>query len=211
VRRDPLTTALGLTALAGALTAIVLIGTLTLTVEQVDPVRRTISEYGVLDRYEPIFGAGVLAFVAAIVCTLGALARVRAATKATTAGLVLAALGLAAVVVFEKTNWAVGPSLGGYVHRYASLVAFVALPVAALATRSRAARVLALLSLAWFAVIAGAFLVHPNGWWQVIPLGIVERGTACAEVLTVAALAIHAMHSRVPGENPRGVPALDAG
>ena len=40
---------------------------------------------------------------------------------------------LVVVVAFEKIDWSVGPTPTGYVHRYASLLAFFCLPAAALA------------------------------------------------------------------------------
>ncbi len=39
--------------------------------------------------------------------------------------------GLVGVVLFEKHNWSAGPSISGDVHRAASLLAFLSLPVAA--------------------------------------------------------------------------------
>ena len=72
-------------------------------------------------------------------------------------------------MLFPKHNWAVGPSANGQIHRAASIVAFLCLPVAVLLlTRRRgvprrdhpiAARFawwLAVASLAWFAPIVGA-------------------------------------------------------
>lgn len=111
-------------------------------------------------------------------------------------------LGLALVVVFEKTDWAVGPSLGGTIHRYASIVAFLALPVAVIAAagvlfRTSApwrvtARVLGASSLLWFGIIFAAILRMAAGgppWWRSIPLGLVERGMVLNELLAVTALA----------------------
>ncbi len=77
-------------------------------------------------------------------------------------------------------------SLGGTIHRYASLVAFLALPVAALVvTRGRPGfaawpRLLAAAALTWLAAILSGVLLRPFSgvpWWQFLPLGIMERGS----------------------------------
>ncbi|GAA2905290.1 hypothetical protein GCM10010472_74400 [Pseudonocardia halophobica] len=210
--RDTVGRAFALAGLVGAGIAVVLILGLTLAVSRVDPVRRTISEYALHPDLKPVFDVGVLAFAAAALCVLVAHARaglVRAVSGASS-GLVLAAVGLVAVVVFEKTNWAVGPSVGGTIHRYASLVAFLALPVAAIlvARRYRRAaapergpwarpaawvRWLAVASLLWFTPILVGFAQRPFtgvSWWQAVPLGLIERGLALTEVLVVVALGL---------------------
>jgi hypothetical protein len=114
--------------------------------------------------------------------------------------LLLWCVGLAAVVYFPKHNWALGPSSHGTVHRVASLVAFISLPVGALviawtwrrvaAWRGRAlfCAGFAVIALLLVGVIAGAFALQPfTGvrWWQVIPLGAVERALAMAEICVV--------------------------
>ncbi|GAA4713013.1 DUF998 domain-containing protein [Pseudonocardia yuanmonensis] len=212
--RDTVGHGFALAGLAGSGIAVVLVLGLTLTVGQVDPIRRTISEYALLDGVKPVFDTGVLAFAAAVLCVLVALVRaglVRSASGAS-AGLVLAAVGLGAVVVFEKTNWAVGPSVGGTIHRYASLVAFLALPIAAILVVRRFRRAaavgpeprpgarhagwtrwLAVVSLLWFTPILVGFAQRPFtgvSWWRAVPLGLVERGLALTEVLVLVALAV---------------------
>ena len=121
--------------LVGVALAVVFVGLLhVLYAGDVDPVRRTISEYALRD-LGWMFDTGVLALAAGSVAVLIALVRaglVRWPSFAAVGMLVWAA-GMVAVVVFEKTNWAVGPSVGGVIHRYASLVAFLVLPVATLA------------------------------------------------------------------------------
>ena len=92
---------------------------------------------------------------------------------------------MVAVVAFEKTNWSVGPSIGGMIHRYASLVAFLALPVATLvAARGRDGVGLApagsrSTALAWLGAILSGVVLRPFSgvpWWQFLPLGMMERG-----------------------------------
>lgn len=113
--------------------------------------------------------------------------------------LTLWVIGLLGVVAFPKHNWAVGPSTSGTVHRVATLLAFVALPVAVLViTRgqelwARAARWLAWGSIGWLSVLFGAIAVGAvtgQSWWRIIPLGLVERGIAGFEVAAVIALAV---------------------
>ncbi|EHR60940.1 DUF998 domain-containing protein [Saccharomonospora cyanea] len=168
----------------------------------VDPVRRTISEYAHgPDKW--LFDTSVLlvalgsAGVFAIVAGRGLIRPVSASTVF--GGLWV--LGLVAVVVFPKTDWSVGPSVGGTIHRYASVVAFVCLPIAVWSAANAVfgpssrlrvvARLLALASLAWLGVIVGAVLVMLAGgepWWRSIPLGLVERLLAGTEVAAVLAL-----------------------
>lgn len=218
--RDTVGRAFALAGLVGAGIAVVLILGLTLTVGRVDPVRRTISEYALHTDLKPVFDVGVLAFAAAALCVL--VAHVRAglarAVSGVSTGLVLAAVGLVAVVVFEKTNWAVGPSVGGTIHRYASLVAFLALPVGAIlvarryrratapergpwARQAAWARWLAVASLLWFTPILVGFVQRPFtgvSWWQAVPLGLIERGLALTEVLVVVALGLWGLAAARP-------------
>ena len=113
--------------------------------------------------------------------------------------LVLWVIGLLGVVAFPKLNWAVGPSASGTVHRVATLLAFVALPVAVLVIAlghelwARAARWLAWGSIGWLSVLFGAIavgMVTGASWWRIIPLGLVERGIAGFEVAAVMALGL---------------------
>jgi hypothetical protein len=188
--------------LVGTAFAVVLVGILhVIDAGQVDPVRRTISEYALRD-HGWMFDVGVLALAAGSVAVLVALVRaglVRWPSFAAVGMLVWVA-GMVAVVAFEKTNWSVGPSIGGMIHRYASLVAFFALPVATLvATRGRDGvawpRWLVITALAWLGAILSGVALRPFSgvpWWQFLPLGIMERGLALTEVAVVVALAFWA-------------------
>ena len=188
--------------LVGVALAVVFVGLLHVRYAgDVDPVRRTISEYALRD-LGWMFDTGVLALAAGSVAVLIALVRaglVRWPSFAAVGMLVWAA-GMVAVVVFEKTNWAVGPSVGGVIHRYASLVAFLALPIATLAaTRGRDGaawpRLLAIAALTWLGAILSGVVLRPISgvpWWQFLPLGIMERGLAVTEVAIVVALAMWA-------------------
>jgi hypothetical protein len=172
--------------------------------DRINPVRRTISEYA-LHETAWVFNTGVLALAAGSLAVLVALARagVTRLNSLGGLGLLLWCVGLAGVVYFPKHNWAVGPSSHGTVHRVASLVAFVSLPVGALLIawawrrarhwRGRAMLTagFAVLALLCFGVIAGAFALQPfTGvrWWQAIPLGAVERALALAEICVALSL-----------------------
>lgn len=206
VGRARLTRTFALVGVAGAAIAVVLILGLHFVTTNVDPIRRTISEYG-LGPYKTVFDAGVLALALGTVAVTVAAVRARLfrALSAPTVLLALFAIGMCTVVAFEKTNWSVGPSVGGYIHRYASLVAFLAMPAAAIAIGRRwrqdalwsrfAAwtRLLGVVAYLWFSWILGGFLLRPltgRSWWQTIPLGLVERGLAFTEVLVVVVLAL---------------------
>ncbi|MBV9921900.1 MAG: DUF998 domain-containing protein [Pseudonocardia sp.] len=188
--------------LVGAALALALVGLLhVIDADGVDPVRRTISEYALRD-HGWLFDTGVLALAVGSVAVLIALVQadlVRWPSFAAV-GMIVWAVGMGAVVAFEKTNWSVGPSVDGVIHRYASLVAFLALPIATLAaTRGRDGaarpRLLAIAALAWLgATLYGVVLRPFTGvpWWQFVPLGIMERGLALTEVAVVIALAFWA-------------------
>lgn len=111
-------------------------------------------------------------------------------------------VALAVVVAFQKIDWS-GPTAGGYVHRYASPLAFVSLPIGALLLARRWRRDptwrryaaltgwFGAASLAWLAPILAGFVLRPlTGvpWWRFVPLGLTERGLAVTEVAVVLAL-----------------------
>lgn len=108
-------------------------------------------------------------------------------------------VGLVAVAAFPKHNWVTGPSASGTVHRIATLLAFVALPLAVLliargrSAPARTARWLAVAGTGWLAVLFGAIVlgvVTDQSWWRLIPLGLVERAIAGFEVAALAALGL---------------------
>ncbi|MCX2931129.1 DUF998 domain-containing protein [Mycobacterium sp. CVI_P3] len=207
--------ALGWIGVAGAAAALVAVLTLDVTlggrrVRGRNLRAATISEY--------IYTSGGWAFVAAVLIlavTSAALlygliraGRVRL-LSAGSALLALWVLGLVAVVAFPKHNWAVGPSASGSVHRVATLVAFVALPLAVLliaegrAGIARAARWLAAIGIGWLTVLFGAIAlgtVTDQPWWRLIPLGLVERGIAGFEVAALIATGLWLARERGPGD-----------
>jgi hypothetical protein len=208
--------------LAGVLLALVVIGAMHLVGpwSRVDPVRRTISEYALLPGGW-LFDVAVVGLALGSAGVIAALVAARLTPARSLPVVLLGAwcAGLLLVVAFEKTNWSIGPSVSGYIHRYASLVAFIALPLGALllARRHRhdpaarpfrlGVRVGSWLALASFLPIVGAIALRGiTGvpWWRAVPLGLLERGLALAEVLVVALLGAWALaHAR------RWVPALE--
>ncbi|MFB9905001.1 DUF998 domain-containing protein [Allokutzneria oryzae] len=189
--------------IVAALAALAIIAVLDLvpSIGMINPIRRTISEHA-LGPNRPVFdlalvllAGGSLAILAALV--RGGLLRVRSAGAVL---LGLWSLGLTVVVLFPKHNWAVGPSLSGDIHRVGSLVAFLSLPVAVLliarrwlrderwgghARRTRALGVLAVLSFAPVVYVLVHAAVVGGSWWQVLPLGAIERVLALCEVIAV--------------------------
>jgi hypothetical protein len=186
--------------LSGVAAAVLLIGILHVIPpsSQVSPVRRTLSEYALLDDAW-VFNLGVLALAFGSLAVIAALAgqKLIKLLSPASALITLWSLCLIAIVAFPKNNWAIGPSLGGMIHRYASVVAFVSLPIAAIvigrATRSVWPMWLGAISLGWFAFILGAVMLQPltgTRWWVAIPLGAVERGMLLTEVAAVASLSL---------------------
>ncbi|MDL5159925.1 DUF998 domain-containing protein [Actinomycetospora termitidis] len=167
-----------------------------------DPVRRTISEYAV----GPggwLFDIAVLGLVAATGAVVAALYVRDVVTPTALVLFAVWCVGLVLVVVFEKTNWSIGPSVSGYVHRYASLAAFFALPGAGLlvARRHRGERwaawvtVFSVVALASFLPIIGAILLNPvlaTPWYRAVPLGLIERVLSLAEVAVIVVLGLRA-------------------
>jgi hypothetical protein len=194
---------LGVAALAVGAALIALLGVLPSDVP-VSVLRQTISQYGLTDN-SWIFNIAVLLVAggsAAIIAVL------RAQRRLPTASTVLGALwvvGLLVIVAFPKNNWAVnaGGTVGGLLHRYASVVAFICLPIAVLLAAAKAfpdapgrralARLLGYAALGWFLAILAAVPVGVavgGNWWELIPLGLLERGMAFTEVIALAALAV---------------------
>lgn len=94
----------------------------------ISPVSKTISVY-MLTSVGWIFSAAVL--IATVGVGLIGYAAVHITGSATGSALVRVAVGgLVLVALLDKTDWSVGDSLSGTVHRFAALVTFLVLPVA---------------------------------------------------------------------------------
>jgi hypothetical membrane protein len=192
-RRSRALSVLALTGLAVGAVLVLLLQLIPPT-NQISPLTRTISEYG-LSSNAWIFNVAVVLVAAGSVLAFAPRAKTQP-VAAVFAGLWV--VSLLVIVAFPKTDWAVGPSSGGTLHRAASVVGFVCLPIAVLLAartathRKRLTQSLAVASLLWFAVILGAVgvaLVDDTRWWELIPLGLVERLLALTELLAIGALA----------------------
>ncbi|WP_250035792.1 DUF998 domain-containing protein [Paractinoplanes maris] len=186
---------------------------------EVDWARRTISQYALLENGW-WFDAATLLLAAGSVGVLVAALRAGVVRGGAAVALGLWVAGLVGVVWFEKHNWAAGPSIGGDIHRVASVVAFLSLPVAALLAAARSVRDAAarwvafggMVSLLCFTPILWAVLAEPwTGvrWWRAIPLGGVERILGLAEVLTLLLIAGWAVSRHV--RRPRPEQAIAGG
>jgi Protein of unknown function (DUF998) len=201
-RRTSLAVSLsGLAALAIGAALVLLLQVIPPT-DQISATRRTISEYGLSD-HKWVFD---LAVILVALGSAAGLAVLHSQRRLPVPAAILGALwtvGLLVIVAFPKPDWATvsRADFGGTLHRIASVVAFVALPLAVLVAARTAfpgspgrrwlARVLAIASLGWFAVILGAVVVaavEDGRWWTLIPLGLVERGMALTELLALGVL-----------------------
>jgi len=179
---------------------------------EINVVRRTLSEYA-LGPSKWVFDVAVL--LIAFGSALGFYAVVRHRKVRPYSGAVLlGALWIASLVVivaFTKTDWTVGPSIGGLIHRYASVVGFVSLPLAVLLLAHKvfpdrtawrwAARGFAAVALGWFGLILVGVVRMGMGygpWWRFVPLGLVERAMALAAVAAILTLALGLVRAAKP-------------
>lgn len=177
------------------------------------PWRRTISEYA-YSSLGWVFDAGVVAIAVGTLLIAVSLWLTRTVRVASLGSLALLAwsVSLVVLVIFPKHDWSVGPSSHGSIHRVASLVAFISVPIAAIAiARHRAGRlrppartalVMGVVSAGWLSCLVGAFLLAPvtgTPWYRMFPLGLMERGIAVFAVAALFALGWLAVRAaRVP-------------
>lgn len=217
-----------LVALAGAVAVVltvVLVGGMDLYRLGDSPghLRRTISEYA-LGPQRWVFDTAVVLLVLGSVAILAVLVRRGVARWHSVGALAFGAwaVGLTLVVLFPKNDWSIGPSLSGSIHRFGSMVAFIALPVAALllarpwrrdpvwGAHARWTFRFGLLSALAFTPILyaiGVDAVVGTSWWRVIPLGYVERVLVLTEVVAVLVISAWAMAVARPAHRvgPTGV------
>lgn len=208
----------GLTSLCALITGVVLISVLHVMPpsSEIDPVRRTLSEYA-LGPHKWIFDAGVVTIAIGSGMTFLGLVRrkvIRPLSGAAVLGGVWT-VSLVVVVVFTKTNWSVGPSIGGTIHRYAGLAGFLSLPLATVlaakpvfpqsAARRWLARGLGITSLLWFgSILVGVANMLAGGgpWWRFVPLGLVERAAALTGVAAMLVITLGLAVRQTPADTP---------
>jgi hypothetical membrane protein len=192
----------------------VILGLELTSLDEVNPIRRTISEHG-LGPDGWIFGLAVGLLAAGSVAIGVSLARKKLAGVFGTVALMGWSVGLFLTAWFEKHDWSVGPSTSGSIHRVGSIIAFVCLPLAAVIIarpwrhreRSKATLVafgLGICSVLWVVFIGAMILIAAEtgmAWWRVMPLGLVERGLAVTEVAALLALGVWAAARRWDGDD----------
>lgn len=186
--------------------------------DQDDPVRRTLSQYA-LGPNKWIFDVAVLLVAFGSALAFVELVR-RRLVRPLSAPVLLGGIwtaSLLVIVAFTKTDWTVGPSVGGTIHRYASVVGFLALPLAVLLVARivfaaapgwrLAAQAFAVLALSGLGVLfVGVLRMAAGGgpWWLFVPLGLVERAMA---LTSVAAIAVVVAGLAVKSRDAVAVPA----
>ncbi|HEY0579035.1 MAG TPA: DUF998 domain-containing protein [Pseudonocardia sp.] len=182
---------------------------------RVDPMTRTISQYA-LESNGWMFDVGVLALAVGSMAVLAGLVRagVVRAVSGTSLFITFWSASLTVLVIFEKYDFQNGQHTGasGMIHRMASLVAFLSLPLAVLLASRGAARrnpgwrrpaawtrwagivSCACLSLLIYAIVRG--FVADVSWWRVFPLGALERLIALSDILAVSVLGVWARMAR---------------
>jgi hypothetical protein len=182
--------------------------------DRISPIRRTLSEYA-LGPNKWIFDLSVLLIAAgsALLFTEAVRRRLVRPLSLTVLFGTVWTVSLLFIVAFTKTNWAIGPSVGGVIHRYASLAAYLSLPVAVLLFAGaafhhspvwrRSTRALAILTLLCFGLIlAGVINMYAGDgrpWWRFLPLGLVERAVAFSAATAVITAALGLVLRRAPG------------
>ncbi|PRZ41662.1 uncharacterized protein DUF998 [Antricoccus suffuscus] len=188
---------------------------------RLDPYHETISAYGLSELGWVFNGAVVLLALSSLLLVVAlVLDKQLKPLSVGTVMLTLWAVGMAGVAAFEKTNWAIGPSVAGSIHRAASIVAFLALPIGAgwlIGTALRRPVVpgrgllVAALVFTVSSVVYMGYLVWMVAdarsagaqWWQAIPLGLTERILVVLEVGVLICLALRTARSVT--KNPRSV------
>lgn len=185
--------------------------------DTISPIRRTLSQYA-LSPNKWLFDLAVL--LVALGSALGLVALVRhRGLRPLSLTVVLGGLwtvSLLVIVAFTKTDWTVGPSIGGTIHRWASVIGFVSLPLAVLFAARKVfpdqpvwrgvARGFGAVSLGWFGLILVGVVRMAAGygpWWLFVPLGLVERAMALTAVAAILTLVLGLTVRSVVPENSR--------
>ncbi len=213
---------LGFAVTLSAFVAALILAGLDLFVGVPDGKGRTISAYVYSDAAW-IFHTAVWLLVAATITLVVALVRtgLRPMWSAPVVLFAIAAAGVVLLAVFPKTDWTVGDSPSGRIHRLGALIAFVVPPIATLRlTRgarewtARLARLVAALILVMLVAIVGlvaAFVADGgSGWYRAFPLGTVERVVVGSLLVALGLLGRWVAVTRQGSPGGRSVPpALD--
>jgi len=178
--------------LAAATLALVLFGLLHVLVSRLSPVTDTISDYALApDGW--IFDTAVLVLAASSVCLLGPLLwRRPAAVPLATACYAGWCLGLVILTVFPRDPVGAPNTMTGEIHKWASVIALLSLPLGALLTARRrrgpGARVVAVTA----TVCLVALVPFVSAYLASSPLkpylGLIERAVALGEVVLLLLL-----------------------
>jgi hypothetical protein len=181
---------------------------------EIDPVRRTISQYA-LGPAKWVFDVSVLLIALGSALAFAVFVRDRGACGRTQGRCCSVRCGHSACWRWScspRRTGRSGPSIGGIIHRYASAVGFVSLPLAVFLVAHKvfptqagwrwAARAFGALSLGTFGLIVIGVVRMALGygpWWRFVPLGLVERAvafTAVAAILTLVLVLARAEQPR---------------
>ncbi|MFE9203464.1 DUF998 domain-containing protein [Micromonospora sp. NPDC007230] len=180
-----------LLGLAAAAVALVLFALLHVLVARLSPVTDTISDYA-LSPDGWIFDTAVLVLAASSVCLLGPLLRRQAAVPLATGCYACWCLGLVVLTVFPRDPVGAPTTVTGEIHKWASVIALLSLPLGALLTARRrrgpGARVVAVTA----AVCLVALVPFVSAYLASSPLkpylGLIERAVALGEVVLLLLL-----------------------
>ncbi|MFE7418241.1 DUF998 domain-containing protein [Rhodococcus sp. NPDC057529] len=172
----------------------------------------TISAYG-LGGGRWIFTLAVLLLAAGSAALLIALVGRRLARWRSSASVAMTLwiIGLVVLAVFPKQDWSQPESIGGSIHRIASMVAFLSLPAAAVllarpwlrhprhATHARRTLISGAVAIVGFTPLfyaIGVAVATDAQWWNVIALGHSERVLALSEVAILVVISVWARAHR---------------
>src|SRR4051812_47806484 len=142
-RRWSVTSALRVVELGSIALGVVLIGILHVVspTNAMNPLTVTISQYG-RSPLAAVFVAGVVLIALGSTATLILLVQSGVCRAWSVPGFALAlwVVGMMGVALFQKADWAAGATFDGYLHRAASVIAFLSLPVGILTLAFREGR-----------------------------------------------------------------------
>ncbi|BDH06854.1 DUF998 domain-containing protein [Streptomyces seoulensis] len=169
---------------------------------ELSPLSLTVSDFAALDRGGPIETGMALLGVASLLLLAG---MARALPVRGLPSVLLAVWGLGLVVAAVVPTDALTTDLSGsaYVHRYASVTAFVALPAAALLLARRLGpgerRARSIRVLGWAALAGAAVMACSANLGDRELIGLAERALLGCEMVLLGVLALYARAPRAAG------------